>query len=306
MTYRFGQVALIGKPNAGKSTLINELLGADIAIATHKPQTTRNRIMGIHTDDEKQVVFVDTPGIHRGWTELNKAMVGRSNDEIEEADLVCWLLDIKEAADRVKKGKPALDQTAEAILESLKGHKVILVTNKMDLVDSGLALPIVDAISKKLDFLTALPVSALKGRNVDTLLSVIGEHLPEGPAMYPEDYWTDVSERFLVSEIIREKVFLQTKQELPYATTVEIEKFDESERDSEGKVTIFASIICERAQQKGILIGKGGSRLKSIGMAARKDIIKLLGCRVHLDLHVKVEKDWSQSAKGLRRVGFKA
>ncbi|MCB9681531.1 MAG: GTPase Era [Alphaproteobacteria bacterium] len=306
--FRTGYVALVGRPNAGKSTLLNQLLGSKLAITSSKPQTTRDRIVGVRTDEHMQAILLDTPGIHKAWTELNKAMVRKSVDALAEVDVVCWLEDMTVLAARIGADKPVLDGAAAAIVELLSeaGRPVIFVANKLDVVPPPTVLPVIDAVRQALPNLrAAVPLSALTGDGLTDLISELRAALPVAQPLYPPDHWTEVSERFLTAEVIREKVFHLTEQEVPYATAVEVEVFDESERDTEGLVRIHAAIIVERPQQKGILIGKGGEMIKRIGTLARKDLSALLDCRVHLELFVKVERDWTKTAKGLRKVGFR-
>ena len=305
--HRCGTVALIGRPNAGKSTLLNELLGGKLAITSPKPQTTRHRIAGVRTVPGMQAILVDTPGIHKAWTELNKTMVERSIEAISEVDCVLWLEDLEPMAQRAEKGEPILDEPAEHIASLLEaaGRPVIFVANKIDKVPRAMALPVIEAVANRLKLHTAIPVSALKADGTDIILAELAKILPEGPPMFPEDHWTDVSERFLVSEIIREKIFHLTEQEVPYATNVEIERFDETAREK-GLVKIYAAIVVERPQQKGIIIGKGGAMLKKIGSTSRAEIEKILECKVYLELFVKVEADWTKSKSGLKRAGFGA
>ena len=304
--FKCGYVALIGRPNAGKSTLLNQLLGSKLAITSAKPQTTRNRIAGIRTDDSMQAILVDTPGIHRAWTELNKAMVRRALEVVAEVDVVCWIADVTHHARRVEDEEPVLDAEDLEIAGMLAEHgiPVILVANKMDVVPKPLVLPVIQAFSDAVELATAVPLSALTGDGVPELLDEIRARLPEHPPLFPEDEWAQVSERFLVQEIVREKVFHLTEQEIPYSTFVEVERFDESERETADIVRIYAKIIVERSSQKGIVIGKGGEMLKRIGTLARKELQEVLGCRVYLELFVTVEKDWTKSVRGLRRVGF--
>ncbi len=304
--FRCGYVGLVGRPNAGKSTLLNTLLGNKLAITSAKPQTTRNRIAGIHSDDRMQAILVDTPGIHEAWTELNKNMVQRALDVLQEVDLACWIGDMTHLADRVEGEVAVLDAVDESIAHRLAqcGKPIVFVANKIDVVPHPLLLPVMDAVRKRLPIVAAVPASALTGDGVETLREEIRVQLPVGPALFPPDEWTQVTERFLVAEIVREKIFHLTEQEVPYATHVEVVQFDESERAERGLVRIYADVIVERDSQKGILIGKGGEMLKRIGTLARKELVKLLDCRVHLELHVKVEHDWTRTVHGLRRVGF--
>lgn len=303
--YRCGYVGLVGRPNAGKSTLLNRILRNKLAITSAKPQTTRNRIAGIHSDEGMQVVLVDTPGIHEAWTELNKSMVDAALSALQEVDLVCWLGDMTHLAERAEKGLAILDELDERIATELEGSgkPILFVANKIDVVPHPLLLPVIDAVRGRLPIVAAVPVSALTGDGVDRLIEAFRAHLPKGPPLFPQDEWAQVSERFLVGEIVREKVFHLTEQEIPYATHVEVRQFDESHRD-EGLVRIFADVVVERESQKGIVIGKGGEMLKRIGTLARKDLVEMLGCRVYLELHVKVVKDWTRTRGGLARVGF--
>lgn len=307
MSFRCGYAALVGRPNAGKSTLLNQVLGSKLAITSPKPQTTRNRIAGVHTDEHRQIVLVDTPGIHAGWTELNKRMVAAARAAIGDVDVVVFLLDVLVAARRVEEGAPALDAEDLGLASLLAGagKPIVVVVNKVDITPKPLVLPVIAAIAEALPERAIIPMSALTGDGVGPLLDELTKHLPEHPALFPPERWTEASERFLVAEIVREKVFELTDEEVPYATTVEIVKFDESAREGDrGIVRILADIIVERPTQKGILIGKGGERLKKIGTLARIDVQELLGCRVYLELFVRVEKDWSRTGAGLRRVGF--
>lgn len=304
--FKCGYTALIGRPNAGKSTLLNNILGSKLAITSAKPQTTRNRIRGIYNDEHTQVVLIDTPGIHRAWTELNKSMVRRAMEAIDEVDAVCWIADMTVFARRVEEGEEVLDELAEEIAAALvrSGSPVVLAANKMDVVPKPLVLPVIDAFTKRLPLAAAVPISALTGDGVPELLAEIRALLPDHPPMFPQETWTEHSERFLVGEVIREKIFHLTEQEVPYSTFVEIEKFDEEERESQSLVRIFARILVERGSQKGIVIGKGGEMLKRIGTLARKEIERILGCRVYLDLYVSVEKNWTRTARGLKKVGY--
>lgn len=304
--FKCGYVALIGRPNAGKSTLLNAVLGSKLAITSAKPQTTRNRIAGIHTDDDMQVVLVDTPGIHDAFTELNKAMVDAAFSALDEVDIVLWVGDMTILAKRVEQDGDVLDGIEAHIAEKLEGKQVIFIANKMDVVPKPLVLPVIAAIQEAVPLLAAIPISALTGDGVDSVLAELRDRLPEHPPMFPEDEWTQVSERFLVAEIVREKLFHMTEQEIPYACFVEVERFDETKRASDNITRIYAKISVERPSQKGIVIGKRGEMLRRIGTAARKELQEVLGCRVYLELFVRVEKDWSKSKRGLRRVGFEA
>ncbi len=307
-SFRTGYAALVGRPNAGKSTLMNNLLGGKLAIISAKPQTTRNRIRGILNAEDSQMILVDTPGIHDAHTELNKVMVKGALSAIDDCDVVIWLADMTTLAKRLKKDNTELlDSVDELIATALVDSKtpVILAANKMDMISKELVLPVIEALSERVPLAAAVPLSALKGLNVEALKGEIVKHLPVHPPVYPTDAWTELSERFLTAEVIREKLFHLTEQEIPYATFVEVESFDEEERDTPKNLTrIHAKIVVERDSQKGIVIGKRGSMLKRIGTDARKELETLLDCKVFLKLFVKVEKDWSKTSKGLRRVGF--
>ncbi len=294
-----GMVAIVGPPNAGKSTLMNQLLGQKISIVTAKPQTTRNRIVGIVNDEGYQVVFLDTPGLHKAREPLNVEMVRVAMESLAEVDLVLFLVDVSlplAAKAQTKK----TDELAE-YMQKVKGPAV-LVLNKIDLIDRKKLLPYIDSYAKLFSFKAIIPVSALGGDGVDDLLAEILSILPMGPRLFPEDIPTDASERFLCAEIVREKVFLLTGQEIPYSTAVLIESFKED--DDKQLVTIHAAIVLEKQSQKGIVIGKGGAKLKSIGIAARKDIEALIGQKVLLKLWVKVKKNWSQDQRFLKELGY--
>lgn len=304
--FKAGYVALVGRPSAGKSTLMNRLLGTKLAITSSKPQTTRDRIQGVHTDEQMQVVFVDTPGIHEAWTELNKVMVARAQETLAEVDLICWIEDMALMNARLRREEPLIDEGTQMIIDMLEasGGKVVMLANKVDKIPPQNLLPLIDAFSKATDLQAILPISATEGAGVPELMKLIQGELPEGPHLFPEDYWTDRSERFMCSELVREKVFEFTKQEIPYSTFVEVEKFDEEERDSRGLVKIYMAVVVERPQQKRIIIGKGGEMMKKIASAARTEMETLLDCKVFLKVFVKVEPGWTKSRSGLRKVGF--
>ncbi len=305
--FRSGYVALIGCPNAGKSTLLNQILGSKLAITSSKPQTTRHRIAGIHNDEHMQAVLLDTPGVHDPFTELNKAMVERALATLGEADVVCFLGDMTELGRRAEKGEPILSGGEGRIAEILDGIDlpIVFVANKIDIIPHPLLLPVLEAVNERLHPAALVPTSALTGDGVPALMSELRKLLPEGEPLFPPDEWAQVTERFLVEEIIREKIFHLTEQEVPYATMVDVRQFDESQREGpKPLVRIHADIVVERPTQKGIVIGKGGEMLKRIGTLARKELQEVLGCRVYLELFVKVERDWTRTAKGLRKVGF--
>jgi GTP-binding protein Era len=297
--HRAGFAAIVGRPNVGKSTLLNRLLGQKLAIVSSKPQTTRSRILGIVTRPDAQIALLDTPGLHSARGGLNERLVGHALRTLSEADVALFLIEA---------GSPAIDTATRKALDQIKaaGKPTLLVINKIDTVPRLQLLPLIDRWRREHDFSEVYPLSALTGENVDGLLDALARHLPEGPAMFPGDVWTDVPERDLCAELIREQILRQTEQEVPYSAAVLIDDFDESERDvgPRGLVRISAAVLVERESQKAIVIGRGGARLKEIGTKAREQIEKLLGCKVFLELHVRVEKDWTRTARGLRRAGY--
>jgi GTP-binding protein Era len=297
-TYHSGVVAVVGPPNAGKSTLLNRYLQQKIAIVTPLPQTTRNRILGIVSGDNYQMIMLDTPGLHKARELLNKEMVRIALDTLTEADIVLFLADASALA-----GKKLEKRRSEysGYLEKIQSP-AILVLNKVDLLDKEQLLPIIDWYSSLHPFTAVIPVSALKGDGTDVLLKELVSRLPEGPQYYPDDIPTDATERFIVAELIREKIFLRTHQEVPYSTAVLIDSFKENEQGS--KVIIHATILVERGSQKGIIIGKKGKMLGDIRRSASKDIEKLLGCKVQLQLWIKVKKKWTSNEQVLRELGM--
>ncbi len=299
-TFQSGMVAIVGPPNAGKSTLMNHLLGQKISIVTPKPQTTRNRILGVVNGENYQIVLLDTPGLHKTDHMLNQEMVRIALESLVEVDLVLFLIDV--SLNAPKKVHEKNNKEITGYMNQVTGPS-LLILNKIDLMDRKKLLPLIQSYSALHPFQAILPISALNGDGTTTLIEEILKILPSGPRYFPEDIPTDATERFLVTEIIREKVFLLTGQEVPYATAVQIDSFKE---DSNKKlITIHASIVVERSSQKGIVIGKGGHKLKSIGTAARVDIEKMVGYKVLLKLWVKVKKKWSQDEHFLRELGFK-
>ena len=292
-----GMTAIVGPPNAGKSTLMNAFLRQKISIVSPKPQTTRNRIAGIVNGDDYQVVFLDTPGLHQAREALNIGMVRIALESLADVDLVLFLMDV--SLPSPEKVQAAREKEMSGWLAEVKSP-AILVLNKVDLIAREKLLPLIAAYQKLFPFTEIIPVSARERDGVDLLLETIIKKMPLGPRYFPEDIPTNASERFLCSEIIREKVFLQTSAEIPYSTAVVIEAFQE-ERN---RILIHGTIVIERQSQKGIVIGKGGKKLKSIGIAARKDIEKLLGQKVRLELWVKVKKNWSQDSQFMREQGF--
>lgn len=294
-----GMVAIVGPPNAGKSTLMNNLLGQKISIVTPKPQTTRNRILGVVNEDDYQIVLLDTPGLHNSRVPLNQEMVRIAMDSLSEVDVVLFLVDISlPLPEKIREEK---EKEFTEIMKKVT-CPAIMVLNKVDLLEKEKLLPMIASYSSLFPFQAVIPLSALKGDGTDNLVDEVLKLLPLGPRYFPEDIPTDATERFLVAEIIREKVFLQTGQEIPYSTAVTIESFKEDTRKK--LVTVHATIVIERPSQKGIIIGKGGSKLKSIGTAARYDIEKLIGEKVLLKLWVKVKKKWSQDERFLKELGF--
>lgn len=293
--FRCGHVALIGRPNAGKSTLLNKLVGEKIAAVSNKPQTTRHRILGIVNRDDGQVVFVDTPGVHKPGHLLNRRMMAAVNDALLSVDLVVVMRD----------ATVSTGNGDRFVLDLVKqsDKPAILVLNKIDKIkDKAELLPLIDFYAKECSFVEIVPVSALKGDALDDLLSSITDHLPAGDAMFGPDDLTDQPMRSIVAEMVREKILASTGEEIPYVTAVVTERFDESEANL---TNIYCAIYVERPSQKKIVIGKQGARIKDIGTKARLDIEKLLGKRVFLKLFVKVVEDWRNSARELNEIGIR-
>ncbi|MGO9137642.1 MAG: GTPase Era [Syntrophales bacterium] len=291
--FKSGFIGIIGRPNVGKSTLLNKIIGEKIAITSHKPQTTRNRITGIKNIENGQLIFVDTPGIHRATTPLNEFMVTAAKDTFRSADI---LLMVAEAE--------GVHRDDHLIIESLRttGLPVILLINKIDLVRKKDILPVMDQFQHLFSFSQIIPVSAANGDGLSTLMEEIWKLLPEGPRYFPDDIVTDRTERFIAAEIIREKIIMLTHQEIPYATAVVVESFKE---DEEKKLLVIqATINVAKNSQKGILIGKKGSMLKEIGRRARQDMEKFFATRIYLELFVRVRKDWTHDAGMLREFGY--
>ncbi|UOF92864.1 GTPase Era [Fodinisporobacter ferrooxydans] len=292
--FKSGFIAIVGRPNVGKSTLLNTIVGQKIAIMSDKPQTTRNRIMGILTNQQMQGIFLDTPGIHKPHSKLGNYMVKIAENTLGEVDLVVFITDVSE-------GYGGGD---EYIIEMLKRvrTKVILVLNKTDLAPPEKVLAAIDFYKDLYPFAEIIPASALKGQNIDRFLQIIGEYLPEGPMYYPGDQVTDHPERFIAAELIREKVLHLTREEIPHSVAVVVEQMES--REEKSMVYIHALIYTERDSQKAILIGKQGELLKKIGQLARRDIERLLGSKVYLELWIKVKKDWRNQERLLRNFGF--
>ncbi|MGQ3685342.1 MAG: GTPase Era [Candidatus Loosdrechtia sp.] len=293
-SFKAGYAAIIGKPNVGKSTLINGFLGCKLSIVTPKPQTTRKKIMGVLTRDDFQIVFYDTPGIIEPKYELQRYMVKEAYNAVKDADVILLL---------AEPFKPPAGEDEEVLkkLSSLN-IPVILAMNKIDLVKKDDLIPVIAAYNEQMNFAEIVPISALKGINIDLMLTLLVKYLPEGEPFYPEDYLTDYNERFLAAEVVREKIFELYGEEIPYSTAVEIEEFKEREA---GKDFIKAIIYVERESQKGIIIGEDGRSVKHLGTIARKEIEKQTGKNVYLELRVKVMGKWRKDKNKLQRLGYK-
>jgi GTP-binding protein Era len=289
---RSGFVTLVGRPNSGKSTLLNQLVGEKISIVTDKPQTTRNIVRGIVTRPEGQIVFLDTPGIHKPVHKMNSIMMESVREAMSEVDVLALMVDVTESFGRG-------DQFTLELVKPLKMPKLLLL-NKIDRIKKQDLLPIIEKYSSLGEFKEILPISALKRDNVDAFLEILFKLLPVGPYYYPEDQLSDRHERSLVSEMVREKVIELTREELPYSVAVSIDRFEEGTPLSR----IYATIHVERETQKGIVIGKGGQLLKAIGIAARLDVEKLLGQKVYLELRVKVSPGWRDNDQALKSFGL--
>jgi GTPase len=285
-----GFVALVGRPNAGKSTLLNRLVGQKLAIVSDKPQTTRNRIIGVRRYPGGEVVFIDTPGIHRPLHRLNVRMVDAALDTLREVDVVVAVVDGSEPPG-------AGDRFLMDIIRKVQVPRV-LALNKVDRAEKGALLPRIAAYDSDVGFADIVPVSALTGENVDRLEEVLMKHLPEGEPVYPEDYLTEHPERFFVAELVREQVLRQTHDELPFSTAVVVDKFEEGPL-----LRLYCTILVERDSQKPILIGKGGAAIKAIGTAAREELERFFQTRVYLDLHVKVRERWREDERTLDELG---
>lgn len=294
-TFRSGFVTIVGRPNVGKSTLLNRILGQKIAIVSNKPQTTRNRILGIHNLPEAQILFIDTPGIHRATGKLNRFMVEQALGACAGVDLVLYVVEITD--------RP--DAEDDAILATLaRGNlPVMLIINKIDLLPKERQLALMADYAKRFAFREIVPVSGQSGENVTYLLSLIPGYLKPGPRYYPDDMITDLPERFIVAEMIREQVLKQTRDEIPYRVATLVESFEE--KPEKDLVVVKALVIVDRDSHKGILVGKQGTKIRAIGKAARFDIERLLGTRVYLEIFVKVQKNWTESDRLLREFGYR-
>ncbi|MBU7593624.1 GTPase Era [Metabacillus halosaccharovorans] len=293
--YKSGFVSIIGRPNVGKSTFINRVIGQKIAIMSDKPQTTRNKIQGVYTTNQSQTIFIDTPGIHKPKHKLGDFMMKVAQNTLKEVDLVLFMINAEEGYGRGD----------EFIIERLKqtNTPVFLIINKIDQIHPDELLPLIEKYKKFYPFKEIVPISALQGNNIDTLLQQIEDLLPEGPQYYPEDQVTDHPERFIITELIREKVLHLTREEIPHSIAVVMDTLER--RENNAAIYVGATIIVERNSQKGIVIGKQGSMLKEVGKRARVDIEALLGSKVFLELWVKVQKDWRNKASQLRDYGFR-
>lgn len=302
---RAGFVAIVGRPNVGKSTLLNRVLGEKIAIVSPRPQTTRTRILGIHNAPEVQLAFFDTPGLHRAQGALNRRMVEVALATLSEVDAVLLLVE----AGTGPQGRVEVGEATRWAIEEVarSGKPAILGISKMDRAPRESLLPVIAAYKDLFDWTAVVPFSGLTGENVDDLLATLAAAVPEADApLFPPDVLTDQAERTLAAEYVREQIMRLTRQEIPYAAAVEVEEFDESQRGQgpRGLVRIAAVIYVERESQKAIVIGKGGAQLKQIGTHAREGLERLLGCKVFLKLHVKVEERWSERVESLRKLGI--
>jgi len=294
--FKSGFIAIVGRPNVGKSTLLNAIVGEKLAITSRKPQTTRNRITGILNTEDGQFIFLDTPGIHDAKTPLNRCMVKAATSAFGEVDLILLLVE----ADR------GLDPGDGLILEGLRSSAVpvFLVINKVDLVEKPKLLPLIDRFRGLHNFREIVPVSAATGEGVGRLLELIVDAMPEGPKLFPDDLFTNQSERFIAAEIVREKILELTHREIPYATAVTVDSFQEDEERN--RIRITATITVEKDSQKGILIGKGGRMLKEIGTQSRLEMERFFAAKIFLELFVRVRKDWTKDPRWLKEFGYDA
>ena len=297
-----GFVSLIGRPNAGKSTLLNRLVGTKLAIVSDKPQTTRTRILGVRNYTDAQVVFLDTPGIHRPLHRMNVRMVDAAVDTIREVDLLGLVVDVAEP--------PGKGDTFVIDLLRKARPPVILILNKIDLIRKPKLLPIIDRYSRAAEFVEIVPVSASTGDNVDRLERAIIDRLPEGEPLYPADYLTDQPERFFAAEIVREKLLQFTRAEIPFSSAVVIDRFEEPPADAGGArgagqlLKLYCTIVVDRESQKPIVVGRGGDMIKRIGTAAREDLERFFGTRIYLDLQVRVRSEWREDDRLLQQIGL--
>jgi GTP-binding protein Era len=291
-----GFVSLVGRPNAGKSTLLNRFAGQKLAIVSDKPQTTRHRIVGVRNSPAGQIVFIDTPGIHKPMHRMNRRMVETATDTLREVDVVVLVVDVS--------ARPGTGDKFVLDLVQRAGRPAVLALNKVDCIRKPALLPVIESYARSAGFAAIVPVSAATGDGVDRLEEEILAALPESEPLYPDDYLTDQTERTLAAELIREKVLHHTRDELPYTTGVVIEQFEEPEQEG-GLTRIHASILVEGESQKPIVVGRGGEMIKRIGTEARKDLEEMLGGKVFLDLHVKVREDWRDNERILDEMGLR-
>lgn len=291
--HKSGFVSIIGRPNVGKSTFVNRVIGHKIAIMSDKAQTTRNKIQGVMTRDDAQIIFIDTPGIHKPKHKLGDYMMRVAKNTLSEIDAIMFMVNVNEDIGRGD----------EYIMEMLKNVKtpIFLVLNKIDLVHPDTLMPKIEQYQSYMDFTDIIPISALEGLNVDHFIDVLKSFLPEGPKYYPDNQISDHPEQFVVSEIIREKILHLTSEEIPHAIGVNVDRMIKEDED---RVRIEATIYVERDSQKGIVIGKGGKKLKEVGKRARRDIETLLGSKVYLELWVKVQRDWRNKVNFIRQIGY--
>ncbi|AIR81892.1 GTPase Era [Staphylococcus epidermidis] len=291
--HKSGFVSIIGRPNVGKSTFVNRVIGHKIAIMSDKAQTTRNKIQGVMTRDDAQIIFIDTPGIHKPKHKLGDYMMRVAKNTLSEIDAIMFMVNVNEDIGRGD----------EYIMEMLKNVKtpIFLVLNKIDLVHPVTLMPKIEQYQSYMDFTDIIPISALEGLNVDHFIDVLKSFLPEGPKYYPDNQISDHPEQFVVSEIIREKILHLTSEEIPHAIGVNVDRMIKEDED---RVRIEATIYVERDSQKGIVIGKSGKKLKEVGKRARRDIEMLLGSKVYLELWVKVQRDWRNKVNFIRQIGY--
>ncbi|WP_049378672.1 GTPase Era [Staphylococcus epidermidis] len=291
--HKSGFVSIIGRPNVGKSTFVNRVIGHKIAIMSDKAQTTRNKIQGVMTRDDAQIIFIDTPGIHKPKHKLGDYMMRVAKNTLSEIDAIMFMVNVNEDIGRGD----------EYIMEMLKNVKtpIFLVLNKIDLVHPDTMMPKIEQYQSYMDFTDIIPISALEGLNVDHFIDVLKSFLPEGPKYYPDNQISDHPEQFVVSEIIREKILHLTSEEIPHAIGVNVDRMIKEDED---RVRIEVTIYVERDSQKGIVIGKGGKKLKEVGKRARRDIEMLLGSKVYLELWVKVQRDWRNKVNFIRQIGY--
>lgn len=305
--FNSGFIALVGAPNAGKSTLMNHVLGVKVAITSAKPQTTRNRILGVHTIDGKgQLCFVDTPGLHESTKRLNKAIVRLALDALQEVDVIVHVVDVASYVAASAPGKDRLWKQEQFVAQQLSDVDVpvILALNKVDAVPvKDELLPAIQKLATLRDYRDVFPLSAREGDNIDTLIDSLVAMLPAQGPLFPDDMVTDQAEKFIAAEFVRQEIMKSTQKEIPYSVAVEIERFADSEK---GTLEISAIIHVERSTQKGIIIGQGGERLKSIGTAARQEMERFFGRKVFLETFVRVESNWSENPKALHRFGYES